>query len=92
MIGKIGRDIEENKCSWLVVQALLRATPAQRALIDKHYGIDNPSDVAIIKKVYLDIGIPDVSTHNPLLSIFKVAKWNRGSCGTRKRGGRTKKL
>jgi farnesyl diphosphate synthase len=61
VIGKIGRDIEENKCSWLVVQALLRASPAQRAIIDKHYGIDNPDDVAVIKKVYLEIGIPDVS-------------------------------
>jgi len=60
VIGKVGRDIEENKCSWLVVQALLRASPPQRALIDKHYGIDNPEDVAIIKKVYLDIGLPDI--------------------------------
>jgi len=60
VIGKIGRDIEENKCSWLMVQALLRATPAQRTLIEKHYGIDNPQDVKIIKQVYLDIGIPDI--------------------------------
>lgn len=60
VIGKIGRDVEENKCSWLMVQALLRASPAQRSLIEKHYGIDNPQDVAIIKKVYLDIGIPEI--------------------------------
>jgi len=60
VIGKVGRDIEENKCSWLMVQALLRATPAQRVLIDKHYGIDNAKDVAIIKQVYLDIGIPEI--------------------------------
>ena len=31
--GKVGTDIEENKCSWLIVQALQRVTPQQRALL-----------------------------------------------------------
>lgn len=60
VIGKVGRDIEENKCSWLVVQSLLRATSAQRKLFDKHYGIDDPKDVAVIKEVYQEIGIPEI--------------------------------
>jgi len=60
VIGKVGRDIEENKCSWLVVQALLRATPAQRKLFDQHYGKDDAKDVQVIKNVYLDIGIPEI--------------------------------
>ena len=34
VIGKVGTDIEDNKCSWLVVQALERATPEQRAVIE----------------------------------------------------------
>ena len=34
VIGKIGTDIEDNKCSWLVVQALERADPQQRAVIE----------------------------------------------------------
>jgi hypothetical protein len=29
----VGTDIEENKCSWLVVQALARVTPEQRQLL-----------------------------------------------------------
>jgi geranylgeranyl pyrophosphate synthase len=29
--GKIGTDIEDNKCSWLIVQALSRASDDQRA-------------------------------------------------------------
>lgn len=33
VIGKVGTDIEENKCSWLVVQALSRITPEQRAML-----------------------------------------------------------
>ena len=32
VIGKMGTDIEDNKCSWLIVQALDRATPAQKAI------------------------------------------------------------
>ena len=31
--GKVGTDIEENKCSWLVVQALEKVTPEQRKLL-----------------------------------------------------------
>ncbi len=34
VIGKIGTDIEDNKCSWLIVQALDRASPEQRALLE----------------------------------------------------------
>ena len=34
VIGKIGTDIEDNKCSWLVVQALQRADARQRAVIE----------------------------------------------------------
>ena len=30
LLGKIGTDIQDNKCSWLVCQALDRATPEQR--------------------------------------------------------------
>ena len=33
VIGKVGTDIEENKCSWLVVQALSRVTAEQRAVL-----------------------------------------------------------
>ena len=32
--GKVGTDIEDNKCSWLVVQALAKANAEQRALLE----------------------------------------------------------
>jgi farnesyl diphosphate synthase len=34
VIGKVGRDIEENKCGWLVCQAVLLASPAQKKLLE----------------------------------------------------------
>lgn len=33
VIGKIGTDIEDNKCSWLVVQALSRVNDDQREVL-----------------------------------------------------------
>merc|ERR1712205_127509 len=55
MIGKIGTDIQDNKCSWLVVQALARASPDQRKVLETHYGKDNPGDIAKIKALYNEL-------------------------------------
>jgi len=60
VIGKIGRDIEENKCSWLVVQALLHVSPQQRKILEKHYGRDNAADVAKVKELYNEIGLTKI--------------------------------
>ncbi|GAM24548.1 hypothetical protein SAMD00019534_077230 [Acytostelium subglobosum LB1] len=57
VIGKIGRDIEENKCTWLVCQAILNGTPEQIANLKKVYGRESAQDVASVKKIYNDIGI-----------------------------------
>ena len=32
--GKVGTDIEENKCCWLVIQALKLASPEQRKTLE----------------------------------------------------------
>jgi len=60
VIGKIGRDIEENKCSWLIVQAIKKCTPEQRALLQQHYGRDNAKDVAVVKKIYADLDMTSI--------------------------------
>ena len=56
-IGKIGRDIEENKCSWLVVQALKRVTPEQRQILEDNYAHEEVECVARVKQLYQDLGI-----------------------------------
>jgi len=38
VIGKIGTDIQDAKCSWLVVTAMGVASPAQMALLQANYG------------------------------------------------------
>jgi len=60
VIGKIGRDIEENKCGWLIVQALKRCNDEQRTILSENYAKDDPSCVANVKKVYADLNLEQV--------------------------------
>jgi len=60
VIGKIGRDIEENKCGWLIVQAMKKCSPEQLASLEKHYGRDDKESVAIVKQIYKDLNIEQV--------------------------------
>ena len=55
VIGKVGTDIQDNKCSWLVVQALLRATPAQQKVLRDNYGKWDDQCVARVKQLYKDM-------------------------------------
>jgi farnesyl diphosphate synthase len=52
VLGKIGTDIQEAKCGWLVVQALKKVTPAQRKILAEHYGQDDEAGVAKVKALY----------------------------------------
>ncbi|KAJ9061863.1 Farnesyl pyrophosphate synthetase [Entomophthora muscae] len=55
VIGKIGTDIEDNKCSWLINMALRKATPEQRAILEANYGHKDQAKVAAIKAIYRDL-------------------------------------
>lgn len=57
VIGKIGTDIQDSKCSWLVVQALARASPAQRETLKQHYGKSAAASVAAVKQLYDDLDL-----------------------------------
>ncbi|RHZ74195.1 hypothetical protein Glove_227g128 [Diversispora epigaea] len=59
VIGKIGTDIEDNKCSWLINQALLVATPEQRKLLDENYGKKNPENVSVVKEIFKQLCIEE---------------------------------
>jgi farnesyl diphosphate synthase len=52
VIGKVGTDIQDNKCSWLVVQALQRCTPAQREVLEQNYGQWDDKKVLKVKELY----------------------------------------
>lgn len=56
-IGKIGTDILDNKCSWLVNLALELASPEQRALLDENYGRKDKAKEAVVKKVFDELNL-----------------------------------
>lgn len=58
-IGKIGTDIKDNKCSWLVNKALEIATPEQRKILEDNYGQKDDAKEAVIKKLYDDMKLKD---------------------------------
>ena len=60
VIGKIGTDIQDNKCSWLVVQALDRATTKQRNLLHDNYGKHDTRKINKVKKLYTEMNLQNV--------------------------------
>ncbi|XP_064869990.1 farnesyl pyrophosphate synthase-like [Oncorhynchus nerka] len=54
--GKIGTDIQDNKCGWLVVTALGVMTPVQRAELESCYG--RHDSVEKVKALYNTLQMP----------------------------------
>ncbi|XP_035202449.1 farnesyl pyrophosphate synthase [Oxyura jamaicensis] len=57
LTGKVGTDIQDNKCSWLVVECLRRVTPDQRQILEENYGHKEPEKVAKVKELYETLGM-----------------------------------
>ncbi|KAK4807557.1 hypothetical protein QYF61_003346 [Mycteria americana] len=57
LTGKVGTDIQDNKCSWLVVECLRRVTPDQRRILEENYGCKEPEKVAKVKELYETLGM-----------------------------------
>ncbi|XP_063788911.1 farnesyl pyrophosphate synthase-like [Pseudophryne corroboree] len=60
VIGKIGTDIQDRKCTWLVVEALKRVTPEQRKILEENYGYDDVDKVQRVKHLYDDLDLTTV--------------------------------
>ncbi|XP_057982885.1 farnesyl pyrophosphate synthase-like isoform X1 [Malania oleifera] len=57
VIGKIGTDIEDFKCSWLVVKALESCNEEQKKLLRENYGKADQANVAKVKELYKELDI-----------------------------------
>ncbi|XVF77008.1 hypothetical protein PTKIN_Ptkin14bG0005600 [Pterospermum kingtungense] len=57
VIGKVGTDIEDFKCSWLVVKALEHANEDQKKLLYENYGKADQACVAKVKELYKTLDI-----------------------------------
>lgn len=56
-IGKIGTDIQDNKCSWVINTALKLVNAEQRALLDTNYGRKDAAKEKVCKALFNDLGI-----------------------------------
>ena len=59
-IGKVGTDIQDNKCSWVVNQALKRCSPEQRKVLDECYGRKDSALEAKVKDVFNELDLVKV--------------------------------
>ncbi|KAG5550954.1 hypothetical protein RHGRI_009392 [Rhododendron griersonianum] len=60
VIGKIGTDIEDYKCSWLVVKAMELANEEQKKSLYENYGKDDPACAAKVKEIYNTLNLQGV--------------------------------
>ncbi|MBZ3877437.1 Farnesyl pyrophosphate synthase [Sciurus carolinensis] len=58
--GKVGTDIQDSECSWLVVQCLQRATPEQPQILWDNYGQKDAKKVAQVRALYQEMNLPAV--------------------------------
>ncbi|KAH0514376.1 Farnesyl pyrophosphate synthase [Microtus ochrogaster] len=58
--GKFSTDIQDNKCSCLVFQCLLRATLQQRQIVEENFERKDPEKVAQVKAMYKVLELPAV--------------------------------
>jgi farnesyl diphosphate synthase len=59
VLGKIGTDIQDNKCSWLVNQALKKVTPEQRKILEENYGRKDSECEAKVKALYHELKLAE---------------------------------
>ncbi|XP_022716688.1 farnesyl pyrophosphate synthase 2-like [Durio zibethinus] len=76
VIGKVGTDIEDFKCSWLVVKALERANGDQKKLLYENYGKSDQACVAKVKELYKTLDIQGAFEEYETESYEKIIKQN----------------
>lgn len=60
VIGKIGTDIQDNKCSWMINQALQRCNEEQRKILDAAYGRKDSDLEAKVKAIFRELSLDQV--------------------------------
>ncbi len=72
--GKVGTDIQEGKCSWVIVVAMQRANKDQKEVLRENYGRKEDEAVARVREVFDKLKIEKVykayeeDTYNSLLN------------------------
>ena len=59
--GKIGTDIQDNKCSWLIVNALKLASPEQRTKLQENYGTSQ--GISAVTQIFHELKLDKLYEH-----------------------------
>ena len=60
LTGKIGTDIEDTKCTWLIVKAIELANPDQLKELEENYGKKDLEKIAAVKQVFNDLNLKTI--------------------------------
>lgn len=60
ILGKIGTDIEDAKCSWLVCKALELVTDEQKKVLEENYGKHDAEGVQKVKDLYRELKLEEL--------------------------------
>ncbi|KAF3616179.1 Farnesyl pyrophosphate synthase 1 [Capsicum chinense] len=78
VLGKIGTDIQDFKCSWLVMKALEHCNEEQKKILHENYGKSDDACAAKVKALYDDLKLKDVykeyenNTHAKLINSIEA--------------------
>ncbi|XP_039309726.1 farnesyl pyrophosphate synthase-like [Solenopsis invicta] len=76
-LRKDSTDIEEGRCTWLIIKALERVTPEQRKILEECYGVSDPEKVKRVKQLYIDLDLQNAyfkyekETYNALSALIQ---------------------
>lgn len=61
ILGKIGTDLRDHKCTWLLMRALEICSPIQRRdIIEQHLGKEDEKDEEAMRQLYRDLGLVEM--------------------------------
>ncbi|KAL6252198.1 hypothetical protein P5V15_015171 [Pogonomyrmex californicus] len=82
VFGRDNTDIQEGKCTWLVVTALDRATTEQRKILRECYGFSDPEKVKRVKQLFTDMNLPNIYlTYQEQAYNLLITRIQQISCG-----------
>ncbi|XP_050370895.1 farnesyl pyrophosphate synthase [Argentina anserina] len=74
VIGKVGTDIQDFKCSWLVVKALELSNEEQKKILHENYGKDDQECISKVKELYHVLDLQSVFAEYESSSYDKITK------------------
>ncbi|XP_031328070.1 farnesyl pyrophosphate synthase-like [Photinus pyralis] len=59
--GRDSNDIQKGRCTWFIVKALERASPAQKTVLEQNYGVPDDNAVLVVRSVYDELNLQNLA-------------------------------